>query len=417
MTKRLSSNRRTRVDVTPKPRVVIFSDHLLYPSETFIQAQASALREYEPVFAGSRRVAGLQLPRERVYTVNPGSLSGRIHELRLKILGSAPTLVKQLVALSPVLLHAHYGPNGLWSLPLASRLKVPLIVTFHGSDAAIADLRYQKASLGFRYYFANKGKLKKSESVFLAVSKFVERKLLEQQFPPERIFVQYTGVDTRKFRPASTEDRPIILFVGRMVEFKGPEFLILAASEVQRQFPAVEVVLIGDGPLRKDLERLAKQSLRRFSFLGVRTPEEVRDWMNRASTLCMPSVTTRSGEAEGFGMVCVEAQAVGKPVVAFSSGGIPEIISHGVTGFLAPERDWRALARNLATLVENAELRQRFGRSAREVVLRQFDLEQCTRKLEGVYGLVVNTDQPKEGTLDGTFLWSDTAVNSNRGAA
>jgi len=201
------------------------------------------------------------------------------------------------------------------------------------------------------------------------------------------------------------------------VEFKGPEFLILAGSEVQRQFPGAEIVLIGDGPLRQDLERLAKQSLRCYRFLGVRTPEEVRDWMNRASMLCMPSVTPRSGEAEGFGMVCAEAQAVGKPVVAFSCGGIPEIISHGVTGFLAPERDWQTLAQNLVTLLQNAELRERFGRSAREAILRQFDLERCTKQLEGVYGMTVNANQPREGTPDGTFLWSDAAVNSNLGAA
>jgi len=224
-------------------------------------------------------------------------------------------------------------------------------------------------------------------------------------------------VNTSAFKPGSTEDRPIILFVGRLVEFKGTEFLIRAASDVQNQFPDAEVVLIGDGPLRKDLERLAKQSLRRYRFLGVRTPEEVRDWMNRASLLCMPSVTTRSGEAEGFGMVCAEAQAMAKPVAAFSSGGIPEIISHGITGLLAPERDWQALARNLVTLLQDAEMRRRFGRAGRETILRQFDLEQCTRQLEGVYGTVVKADQPQEGTPYGTFLPPNTAVNSGSGAA
>lgn len=380
------------MNTVAKPKVVIFSDHLLYPSETFIQAQASALNEYEPVFAGSRRVTGLELPVEQVYTVNPGSLLGRLAELRFKILGSAPEMLKQLGRLSPVLLHAHYGPNGLRALPLASRLRVPLIVTFHGSDITITDLRHQKTYLGFRHYFANKGKLRKSDATFLGVSKFVQGKLLEHGFPPERVYVQYTGVDTKKFRPASTEERPIILFVGRLVEFKGTEFLIKAASEVQRQFPAAEVVLVGDGPLRKDLEALAKQSLRRYRFLGIRTLEEVRDWMNRTSVLCMPSVTTRSGEAEGFGMVCAEAQALGKPVVAFNCGGIPEIISHGTTGFLAPERDWHALAGYLMLLLQSAELRERFGRAARESILSQFDLEHCTRRLERLYGMVLGAD-------------------------
>jgi glycosyltransferase involved in cell wall biosynthesis len=222
------------------------------------------------------------------------------------------------------------------------------------------------------------------------------------------VLVAYTGVDTKKFRPASTEDRPIILFVGRLVEFKGAEFLIKAASEVQRQFPAVELVLIGDGPLRKDLERLAKQSLRRYRFLGLRTYEEVCNWMNRASVLCMPSVTLRSGEAEGFGMVCAEAQAVGKPVVAFASGGISEIISHGNTGFLAAERDWQTLAGYLMTLLQSAELRGRFGRAARELMVREFDLERCTRQLESVYGMVLGAHTaPREENR-----WHASAVES-----
>jgi colanic acid/amylovoran biosynthesis glycosyltransferase len=372
-----------------KPKVIIFSGHLLQPSETFIQAQASALSEYEPVYVGARRVAGLELPQEKVYTVNRGGPLGKFHELRFKIFGSAPAMVKRLGALRPVLLHAHYGPNGVWALPLASTLRLPLITTFHGSDATIADLRYQKTYLGFRHYLANKAKLKTRGTIFIAVSKFVRRKLLEQDFPAERVLVAYTGVDTKKFRPASSEDRPMILFVGRLVEFKGPEFLIKAACEVQKQLPAVEIVVIGEGTLRANLEKLAKQSLRRCQFLGVRNSEEVRNWMNRASLLCMPSVTTRSGEAEGFGMVCAEAQAVGKPVVAFDSGGISEIISHGSTGFLAAERDWQSLAGYLVALLQSPELRERFGRAGREAMLRQFDLEDCTRQLERVYGMVL----------------------------
>jgi len=374
-----------------KPKVIIFCDHLLYPSETFIQAQANALCEYEPVFAGSRRVPGLELPQEKVYLVNRGGPFARFHEIRFKIWGSAPALAKRLEALSPVLLHAHHGPNGLRVLPLARRLKVPLITTFHGQDISITDLRYQRTYLGYRYYMAKRGKLRASSATFLAVSNFVRRKLLEQGFPGDRILLAYTGVDTMKFKPASTEDRPIILFVGRLVEQKGAEFVIRAGCEVQRQFPDVELVLIGDGYLRKELETLARQSLRRYRFLGVQTPGEVRDWMNRASIVCVPSVTTLSGEAEGFGMVCVEGQAVGKPVVAFKCGAIPEIIRHETTGFMAAERDWQSLAQYLATLLKNAELRERFGRAGREVVVREFNLEHCTRRLEGIYGMVSGT--------------------------
>jgi colanic acid/amylovoran biosynthesis glycosyltransferase len=384
--------RRARVNMAGKPKVIVFCDHLLYPSETFIQTQAGALLKYEAVFAGSRRVPGLELPQEKVYLVNRGGPFARFHEIRFKIWGSAPALAKQLEALRPILLHAHHGPNGLRVLPLASRLKVPLITTFHGSDITITDLRDYKTYLGYRYYMAKRGKLRASSATFLAVSKFVQRKLLEQGFPADRIFLTYTGVDTIKFRPASMENRAVILFVGRFVEQKGGEFAIRAASEVQRQLPDVELVLIGDGYLRKELETLARQSLRRYRFLGVRTPGEVRDWMNRASMVCVPSVTMPSGEAEGFGMVCAEAQAVGKPVVAFNSGAIPEIIRHEKTGFMAAERDWRSLAQYMARLLKNAELRERFGRAGREVIVGDFNLEHCTRRLEEIYGMVSGTN-------------------------
>ena len=391
-----------------KPTIIVFCDHLLYPSETFIQAQAGAIREYEPVFAGSRRVPGLELPKEKVYLVNRGGPFAKFHEIRFKIWGSAPALAKQLEALRPILLHAHHGPNGLRVLPLASKLRVPLITTFHGSDITITDLRYYKTYLGYRYYMANRGKLRASSTTFLAVSKFVQRKLLEQGFPADRILLAYTGVDTTKFKPASTEDWPVILFVGRLVEQKGAEFVIRAASEVQRQLPDVELVLIGDGYLRKELETLAAQSLRRYRFLGVRPPGEVRDWMNRASMLCVPSVTMPSGEAEGFGMVCAEAQAMGKPVVAFDSGAIPEIIRHEKTGFMAAERDWQSLAQYLATLLKNAALRERFGRAGREVIVSQFSLEQCTKRLERIYGMVSGTN-PGLGEEN---RWHASAVGS-----
>jgi colanic acid/amylovoran biosynthesis glycosyltransferase len=392
-----------------KPKVIIYSDHLLYPSETFILAQASALSEFEAVYAGSRRVVGLDLPAQQIHLLNRrGSIWGRCRELAFKLTGFAPDFVKRLGALSPVLVHAHYGPNGLRALPIASNLKIPLIVTFHGSDVTITDLRYHKATLGFRHYLANNQKLKKSRALFLAVSEFIRRKLLGQGFPSERVLVHYTGIDTKRFHPASTEREPIILFVGRLEESKGAGFLIRAAGEVQRQLPEAELVLIGEGSLRDALEKDAKQQLRRYRFLGVRTSEEVREWMNRASVVCVPSITVRSGEEEGFGMVCAEAQAVAKPVVAFDSGAISEIVSHGRTGFLAPERDWKTLAGYLVTVLQSAELRKRFGLAGRERVVRQFDLEQHTRILEGIYGRVLGIGTaPKEGEL-----WSDSAIKS-----
>lgn len=383
-----------------KPKVLIYVDHLLYPSETFILAQASALSAFEPMYAGSRRVAGLGLPEEHICILNHGDIRGKCRELCFKVTGFAPDFMNRLGALSPVLVHAHYGKNGLQALPIARNLKIPLIVTFHGSEVTVTDLRHHTPTLGFRHYLANNQKLKKSRALFLAVSEFIRRKLLEQGFPPERVLVHYTGVDTKRFQPASTEASPAILFVGRLEDIKGTQFLIRAAAEVQRELPAAELVVIGDGSLRADLEKFAKQSLRCYRFLGARTSEEVREWMNRASVVCVPSIARPSGEEEGFGMVSAEAQAVAKPVVAFDSGAISEVVCHGRTGFLAPERDWKTLAGYLMTLLQSDELRKRFGLAGREWVVRQFDLEQRTRILEGIYAKVLDSGTaPKQGEL------------------
>jgi len=372
-----------------RPKVVIYENHLLGLTETFVQAQVSALCQFEPVYAGLRKAVGLDCSEE-MHILNDGDFWGNCRELRFKLTGIAPEFINRLKSVRPALLHAHHGPSGLRALPIVRGLRIPLVVTFHGSDITISSMRLEQPRLGFRYYFANKAKLKASGATFLVVSRFIKQKVLEQGFRPEKVHLVYTGIDTDRFKPESTEDQRVILVVGRCVEFKGHEFAIRAASEVQKHLPDVELVLIGDGPLRADLEKLAKQMLRRYRFLGARTSEEVRAWMNRASLLCMPSVTTPSGAAEGFGMVCAEAQAMGKPVVGFRSGGIPDIIAHGTSGFLAEERDYNVLAEYLILLLQDAELRKRFGRAGREAMLRQFDLKQCTRRLEGIYWQILN---------------------------
>ena len=92
---------------------------------------------------------------------------------------------------------------------------------------------------------------------------------------------------------------------------------------------------------------------------------------------------------------------MGKPVVAFRSGAIPEIISHGTTGLLAEERDYKALAGHFLMLLKDAKLRKRFGQAGREAMLCQFDLEQCTKHLENIYWKILDAARQQRGTSDG----------------
>ena len=135
-------------------------------------------------------------------------------------------------------------------------------------------------------------KLKERCSLFVAVSQFIRKKLLAQGFPDDKICVHYIGIDTRSFSPSpAVKRRPTVLFVGRLVEKKGCEYLIRAMQSVQEAAPQAELVVIGDGPLRPSLEKLATSTLRRVKFLGLQTQEQIRDWMNQASVLSAGSGT------------------------------------------------------------------------------------------------------------------------------
>ncbi len=376
-----------------KPIVAVYRDHLIYPSETFVLGQAEALKRFVPYYVGSRRVRGLSVPTARTVVANEGSLSGRVHEISYKLWGLAPAFVKRVRRLKPVLIHAHYGPEGVRALPLARALQIPLLVTFHGFDATTKDEYAKRSFYGHRVYVRRREKLKHEAQLFIAVSQFIQDKLLEQGFPPEKILVHYVGVDTRAFRADPTQARgPVVLFVGRLVENKGCEFLIRAMSRVQSLAPEAELVVIGDGPLRPSLELLAGKTLRRWRFLGVRPQKEVRSWMNCARVFSVPSVTSVSGASEGFGIVFAEAQAMGLPVASFATGGIPEVVSHGETGLLAAERDWEGLARHISSLLSNDSLWRRLSAAGQARVRDLFDLRRQTGALEEIYDRVLSEE-------------------------
>jgi glycosyltransferase involved in cell wall biosynthesis len=222
------------------------------------------------------------------------------------------------------------------------------------------------------------------------VSDFVRKQALAKGFPAEKTVVHYTGVDTDFFRPNPNVVRgPIVLFVGRLDPLKGCEYLIRAMAHIQNVMPQIKLVVIGQGPLRKELEQQAAALLQNFEFLGVQPPSVVRDWMNRATLFSAPSVVAESGEAEGFGMVFAESQAMGLPVVSFSTGGIPEVVAHDRTGFLVPERDWVSLAAKLLVLLQNRDLWSQFSEAGPARVKASFDIRRQATILENIYESVL----------------------------
>jgi glycosyltransferase involved in cell wall biosynthesis len=369
-----------------KPNLVLFNSLLLSPSETFVRFQGEGLQQFTPYYVGSRLVNGLALPAERTHVVNQGGVMGRLEEGLFKLTGMAPRLTQQLRQINPVLIHAHFGLSGALAMPLAQALKLPLIVTFHGSDATSTDEYARHASVNHRIYLRRREALKQEAHLFIAVSEFIKKKLLETNFPPEKIHVHYIGVDVDKFKPdARVPRKPVVLFVGRLTEKKGVVHLIRAMAHLQAVLPNVELVIIGDGPLRSELEKLATELLNRYQFLGVQPPAVVYQWMNQAMLLAAPSVTASTGDSEGLPIVILEAMAMGLPVVSSIHAGIPEAVLHEETGFLTAEGDWKDLSDYMLCLLKDSALWNQFSWSGQERVKNTFNLRTQNQILEQIY--------------------------------
>jgi glycosyltransferase involved in cell wall biosynthesis len=223
-------------------------------------------------------------------------------------------------------------------------------------------------------------------SVFVCVSEFIRRKAADAGFPKEKLRVHYIGIDRDVFRPQSEpKQRDVVLFVGRLVEKKGCAFLLQAMALVKRSHPGIQAVVIGDGPLRPSLQKLATQLGISCQFLGAQPGAIVRHWLSVARVLCAPSVTASNGNSEGLGMVFGEAQAMGTPVVSFRHGGIPEIVLDGRTGLLAPEGDSQSLAAHILRFREDEHFWQRCVEHGIDWVRTQFDLKCQTLLLEQFY--------------------------------
>jgi glycosyltransferase involved in cell wall biosynthesis len=365
------------------PRVLIYRDRLLPFSETFILNQVDAVSGYTPVFVGRKRVSGVDLAGRETTVVNRGGWKGGVREFR-HLLGFPPRdLISSLTALSPALLHAHFGPDAVNALSLQGRLSIPLLATFHGYDAT------QQVNVGqgcaMWRYGRRRQTLADRVSSILAVSDHIRRRLIGLGFPEELVRTHYIGVDLAQFTPAPLEERePIVLGVGRFVEKKGFEFLIDAMAQVQQRSPGTELVLIGTGPLGGRLRRRAS-ALRAVRIFGPCHADVVRAWMRRARVLAVPSVTSRSGDTEGLPITLLEALASGLPVVASRHAGIPEAILDGSSGFLVTERDVSAMAVRILDLLDDDSGWTAFSTASRQVVERKFDLSTQSTALGTIY--------------------------------
>lgn len=382
---------------------LIFRERLLGPSETFITEQARSLRRYRPVLAGLRRTRPtLRHPLPEVLLRAGDGLMDQLAANLYRNFPFAPGFFARLNAQNPSIVHAHFAIDAVQALPIARTLHLPLVVSLHGSDVTSTRSALAKSFAG-RHYWRNRERLFRETSAFLCVSQFIRNAALQAGFPADKLHVHYTGIDCARFQPlAAGRDPKLILFVGRLVEVKGCEYLLRAMALVQQRDPQAHLEIIGDGPLRGHLQALAAQLSIRVRFRGVQDSDEVLRSMQRARVLCNPSATAASGQMEGFGMVFAEAQAVGTPVASFVHAAIPEAVSHGKTGLLCAEKDVEALAGSLLQLLGDDALWAAMSRSAAAWVRERFDISRQSACLESLYDRCVAEHQRRAAIRAGT---------------
>jgi glycosyltransferase involved in cell wall biosynthesis len=277
-----------------------------------------------------------------------------------------------LLRASPDVIHAQGGPGGvlLWK-----RLGAPLVYTAHHTYRQAhgrGSVKRLLNSVEARSY--------RGAAMVLPVSRSTANALLEMGIPASRIEVLSNGVDGVDLPGVEHEDGRV-LFVSRMEREKGALDAISVLQALTREDPRVQGVLVGGGSLEAEVRRAAQSSGGRIEYLGALDREALDREYARAAIVLMPS------RFEGLGMVALEAQAAGTPVVGFDVDGLRDAV--GVGGALVPAGDLAALrAAALAWLGDPAR-RAETGARGREVVLAEHSWDAIGKRLEEIYASVI----------------------------
>jgi L-malate glycosyltransferase len=274
------------------------------------------------------------------------------------------------------LLHVHYAiPHSISALlaqqMLAPKRRMPFITTLHGTDITLVGLDRS-------YFPITKFSIERSDGI-TSISNDLRRHTIDVFGVANEIRVIHNFVNCQIYQPApKPEGEKILIHLSNFRPVKRVLDCIRIFAEVRQQYPA-RLLMVGDGPDRGPAEQLARQLgvSSHISFLGKR--DHVERIIPQAHVLLMPS------EMESFGLAALEAMACGVPPIGTRVGGVPELITHGETGYLEDVGDIAAQAQRAVALLNDEELQKKIASAARETALTRFSTEELIPQYESYY--------------------------------
>lgn len=358
-------------------RLCVVAPYEPVPTETFIRAHVERLPADVMLVHGWRPQVGGRtvLSRPRI----------ALHKAARALTGAGPQREVTAAYVEAFRRHraeaalAEYGDTAVWVVDACCRTGVPLVVHFHGYDAALHETLRENREAYPRMF--------RAAAAVVAVSRAMRRQLISLGAPPEKVHVNHYGVDCEDFTGGDPSAAPpTFVAVGRFTAKKAPHLTLKAFAGARRAAPQARLRMLGDGPLLAECRRLAAELKVEdaVEFLGARPHEAVREEVRGARAFVQHSVVAENGDSEGTPVSIIEAAATGLPVVSTRHAGIPDVVVEGETGLLVDEGDVRGMAEHMARLALDAELAGRMGRAARLRAETHFTMGRSLGNLWGI---------------------------------
>ena len=280
------------------------------------------------------------------------------------------------------IIHSHWLiPQGLVGMIARKLRNIPHVLSSHGIDAQI----FSRWPVLIPVL-----KLILSGTDVLTTNSTYTKKVITKLSPvsrPVRVIPMGVLPSQQVSQKKIISDEITILFVGRLIPWKGVDTLIKAMVHVLEKYPLAIISIVGDGPERVRLKSLAQDLgiSGRVQFLGRVDEFRLSELYSNASVFILPSRSYQGMVMEGLGVVLLEAMSHGVPVIGSNVGGIPDIITDGENGFIFPCEDDRLLAEKIMVLLEDSFLKEQFRIAGYRTVRIKFSWEIISRKFSDIY--------------------------------